>query len=372
MVSVGIIAIATVALAGWWYMYIYENVSLPRYSETETVYNVLMTENAAFADGDRLLRNGLPDTAVPKFKEALRYAKDPEQEGQIMFKLAAAIEKSEEFESRLEAVPVFKEIATNPAYTNITRAYAVQQLANMFYTYGDSRLTEEIFKDEPFKSYLDRGNLSLSYRRLFGHSSALYPLALSEFRIADWYANTILKLQALSNGENATTTERIARYKEIMKVKMANGDRDIERIQDNPNENAVVPGALMRKGVVIAKMRQMGDLSFGDMEPVFQRVINLYVLNGISKEDGYTRYYYALYLAKFYGTERVTDIRKLLSKFYETDIYRNTRVAIFFKNEQKNVLHVKEELVLLASLDPKFKAYLMLLGWENADFTERQ
>ncbi len=371
--GIGVVAlvIAAAMIGGLWYVYMWK--TQPSYTDTRTSYSVLIKENLAFAEGETLMRARKPDLAVPRFRDALSYAKDSTQEIRIMFRLAVAIEHSETFEGRLKAIPVYKEIGANPAYTNIAQAYAIQQLANMFYIYGDNEITEAVFKDEPYKQFFVAGDVSLSYRNLYEYSSSLYPLAISELRIAGWYAGEVLRLHTASSANmNAATREQIARYKETVRTRIASADRDILRIQTNPNDNTPMTAILMRKGVIIGNLQLTGDTSFGDMEPFFQRVLSLHALSGDQWADGYTRYYYALYLSRLYGNERVDDVRKILSNFYQNDAYRNSQVEIFFKNERRNTLGVQKQLGTLASIDPKFKEYLSSLGWELADFMNRQ
>lgn len=369
-IGIGITALTVAILVGWWYMYVTKYQA--RYTDTKTVYSVLIIENQAFAEGNSLLRAGKPDLAIPKFEEALRYSQDPTQEGQIKIKLALAIEMTGDYGNPQKSVPLLKEIAANPAYTNITRAYAVQEMAQIFYTYVDKRISAEIFKDEPYKSLWVQGAINLSYRHLYERASSFYPLALSELRIADWYATQVVDLheKAIGGVEDTTVNARIAQYKDVVRQKIASAERDLERIKGNSNESPQAKVALFREGIIIAKMQLTGDESFGDMEMTFKRALDVYAALGTPQEDGYVRYYYAQYLARLYGPSREDDVRGILSKFYTTDLYQGALATIFFKNERNNIVGAKKQLVLLASLDPKFKDYLLSLGWKAADFVK--
>ena len=63
------------------------------------------------------------------------------------------------------------------------------------------------------------------------------------------------------------------------------------------------------------------------------------------------------------GEKRADDIKKLLGDFYQKDVYKNTTIVRFIKNEKNNGLGQKSDIILLAKIDAKFHDFLLSLGW---------
>ena len=363
---VGAVVIVAVLVLVGFNFFLKQSFEQPKVDYTDkNVYGVLVDTNQAFARGEELI-NSDPKSALLQFQSALSNSKDLIQEGQIKFKIAQATENTGDY---AHAIALFKEIATNPNYTNITRAYSIQEMGMLFYSYSDPQMTTEIFSTPPFSSLYVATSTSLSYRHLFEYTSSIYPLAISELRIADWYASAADTL-ALSSGA-ASSTQQINTYKTIIGQKIKSAQADITRIRNNENENVYLGPSLMREAVVVAKMQLIGDSSFGDMDTLFKQTLNFYSLYTNVGVDGYARYNYALYLARIYGDSQTSAIQQLLSNFYTSNVYHKTAVETFFKNERSNGTGSKVYLVKLASIDPKFKAYLMSLGWQASDFGKK-
>jgi len=241
-------------------------------------------------------------------------------------------------------------------------------MAAAFYISGDARYTNEIFKDQPYTALYTASDVSQSYRNLFGYATSLYPLAYSELRIAFWYANQIVP--ASSNGVAPVTLspDQVSSYKNIIRQDIASADKDIARIQNDPNQNGIIPALIQREAVVAGKMQITGDDSFGDAETLFKEDLALYASTTPPGSDGFTRYYYAAYLAHRYGKSRAADIENILAPLYTDAPYKGTPSAHEFGTERNNILGDKPNLQLLASIDPKFKTYLISLGWTATDF----
>lgn len=389
-VIVAAFLIIGMALGGFW-LYL-ERKAL---GQVPNSFGVLMTESQAFREGENLLRSGMPEQALEKFTQALRGVSDPLQEGQIKFKIAVATGDSAEGTNYLAAIPLYKEIAANTAYSKVMRAQAVEEMGLIFTRYADEEVTNLIFSTEPYTSMRDPKNTWLSYRRLFEYASSLYPLAISELRVADWHANKVLTnartltkkanipLASFSTNEGRDSIRKVLisegkdpdtvlnpliEDERIIAERIANADADIERIRDLPNENRELPAILQRKGVILSRMQQAGNDSFGDAEETFKRSLELYASANNTANDGYARYYYAQFLMNKHGSARHEDVRAILSPFYTTNTYNGGAVEHFFRSERSNVLSAKSTLVQLAGIDPRFKLYLMNLGWKEEDF----
>jgi hypothetical protein len=241
----------------------------------------------------------------------------------------------------------------------------------------------------------DPNNVPVSYRKLFEYASELYPLAISELRVAFWHANELVRVaKKLATAADIPLTSVIPRMEElslwetlateeqkdargmqgefmnsvrIVRDRIRRADADIERIKDNPNENGDIPEILQRKAVIGMRMLSIGDVSFDDPGPLLVQVMNIFATRGQKTEDGYTRYYYAQYLLDKDTKPTVEQLSGVLSPLY-TEEYTQSSVQKFFANERANVLGVKSTLVRIAQAEPKFREHLQKLGWKDADF----
>jgi hypothetical protein len=230
---------------------------------------------------------------------------------------------------------------------------------------------------------------------LFEYATSIYPLAISELRVADWYSSQIvavtrsatkkvgyqpfefgagdagvqLSAEAAARGEDFTASlEKLENARAIVVQRLENADIDIQRIEKFPNEQVQLPSIMQRKAIIVGRMQQVGDNSFGDAEDLFKQALALFAASSVPQSDGYARYYYAQFLNDAYGGLRRADINTLLSPLYTSDIYAGEPVEYFLKNEKENRLNVKAGLTELATMDQGFKSYLISLGWKESDF----
>ena len=125
--------------------------------------------------------------------------------------------------------------------------------------------------------------------------------------------------------------------------------------------------ALLRKAVIIGKMQAMGNSEFGSLDESFNTALNAYATR--PGADGYVRYYYADALSNQSGEVPTARIREILAPLYsDREVYKNSSVGSFLKNERKNVLKVRRNIVKLAKIDPKFHDMLLTYGWKESDF----
>jgi hypothetical protein len=337
-----------------------------RYAGDKTSYEILMEENPSFRTAQELSRQGDRSAARTAYEEALTVAQDPVQEGQIKIKIANLYQNAVENGEYRTAIPLLKEIILNESYPRITRAYALQQMTTLYFSYADPVITEEIFRDQPFASAYDPRDIDLSYHRLLLQASSLYPLALIELRIADRSAYALS--DSLLGGQPETSAQ-LQNYRDDIAFRLANANRDIERIKFDENEKGGLPAILQRKAIVVARLAAAGE-DFGDWEQSFEDLLALHSLRGPQSGDGYAIFHYARFLARIGGEARHDDVRALLAKLHGENVavYKGSKFEVYVRNEKDNVLGVKSDFVLLASIDPDFKAYLKGLGWSDTDF----
>ncbi|MDO8514304.1 MAG: hypothetical protein Q7S50_02050 [bacterium] len=354
IIGLVLLSFTTLGVFGLWYLGFFQQTSPYRYQTALDGYNQLTADNPAFVSAIQLQKSGAYSSAGAQFRNALAGTSNPVEQAVIKFWLVNA---DEPIGNYAEAVSVLKEIAADKnAYSLHTRASAVQRMAWMFYRYGDPRITEEIFKDEPYSDFVVKGDSSLTYRHLFEYATSLYPLALSELYIANWYSSQLAK-DPVSHPE----------YKEIIRQKIKLADSNLDQIRGDSTQAYMLVYSLERRAIIVGRMTQLGDTSFGDPEKDFADLLNLFSVYHL-QYDATTRFQYAVYLARTFGTVRSTDIRDILAPLNEDYEAHGISFASFLRNERENRLGAKNNVILLASIDPKFKQLVISLGWTEADF----
>ena len=371
-----LLLVGAIAFGAWWVMVGSRGAQIP-YSSELTPYAVLTQKNMAFVEAEQLVRGGDYSGARAKYIEALRYAQDSVQKSQIQYKMAAT---SEYLGDYVGAIRELKEIVADPSANDVFRSYAVMRMGSIFYVYGYGQnldpIVVETFKGEPYASFRKDGDIYLAYRRLYEYSSSFFPAALSEMRIADWYANDIRSRAASS------TYEELRPELDIVLKKIANAAKDAKRIEKDPNEIGLLPDIYMRQGEIIAKLaflaRAAGEpvltqakelgITFEIAESSYERALLLRTTQGAEKGlDGMERFMYASFLQRYFP-ERERDIREIIAPFYKTNVYKTAPVSIFLRAQSNADTWMNKSLVGMAAIDPQFKGFLFSMGWTETDF----
>lgn len=322
-------------------------------------FEVLIKDNEEFIRAEAFLKNDQWDLAEEHYRKALPLARNSDEEGQIFYKIAVMKTRRDPIGS----ISILKEIVANQDYSDRQKAYAVQHMGEIFRKNSSHEITRAIFIGEPYATFFKEGDADNAYRQLYEYAASFYPLALSEIRAAHWYSNKILQLsekKSLSEEEKKFISDSTDRIRFSLEA----ADQDIERTKNLPNAGALVPVALAIKAIVLADMFEAGDRSFPDPESAFKSAMEMGL---IWKDDSASRFNYAAFLARKGDESRRKDIIDLLDDFYtKPDIYVGR--ALMLTKERDNILGVKDDVVLLAKIDPAFKSFLLTLGWEASDF----
>jgi hypothetical protein len=320
---------------------------------------VLLANSDSFATAERLRNAGDAASAIPLYQKALAETTDIDQQGQIRYLIATSQDRTSTIGT---AIQELKDIAANPAYSALQRAYAVQKIGELFYRNTNQNLTSVVFSGAPYADFFKEKNKLLALRRLSEHANSFYPLAISELRAANWYAVDLIRL---SKKKPLTASDQVTWDADVAFVQSAltKADADISRTLHFTNASKLIPDALTHKAQVLGNLKVAG-VDAADPEVAFQTAIDAGIANG---NDLTPRYDYAIYLAREYGTSRATDIQKHLSVIY-SNLEKNNGFKIFFENEKRNATGGKATMVKLASIDPEFKKALLSLGWKNTDF----
>ena len=324
-----------------------------QYESAKSAHDTLKSVSPAYAKANQLRLAGKYADAAKAYRSALVGVTDVAQRTEIKFWLAFSDSVSGNY---VDAVAMYKEIAAaSTTLSRLVRAHAVQNLALMYYRFGDPVITKELFKSYPYKRFYNPKYIPLSYRNVFDYAASLYPLALAEAYSAEWYANRLL----------AGTTTR-PDYKVVIREKLQLAEKDIESVRNDASQRNTFLIALERRAVVLGKMRRIGDTSFADPDEAFKELLNYYVTSRMNN-DGTARLQYAYYLVRAYGKDRAADIQDVLAPLIVAPNGRDVVVDAFLKNERLNRLGARSNLTLLASIDPAFKELLQSYGWTATD-----
>ncbi|MBT9164740.1 MAG: hypothetical protein DDT23_00745 [candidate division WS2 bacterium] len=317
----------------------------------------LLETNPQYVSGEQLRQEGNLEEAILKYQEALLYA-DRDDKGQVDYKVALS---KLEWGAIPEGIEHLKRIAANTEYNNFVRSYAVSAMGNFYYARREQIYTDEIFKDGVYKSFYDPNDVNKSYRRLYEYASSFQPTAISELRIARWYSSKILHLQSTPSSDSQ---EIIEEYKKIIRKNLAVANQDHERII-RFDRKSIVP-VLFNRAIVLSDLSISGDDSFGNPETVFDTALDYLAKNPSLNSEMVVSFYKANYLSRK-ANPNVVDIKKLLSRIYNEPNIAQTNFYISLRNERnENAANteLRRDSVNLSAIDPKFKAFLVELGWK--------
>jgi len=313
--------------------------------------------------------------AVSAFGRALAATQDPAQKDIALYALAMATSSAGD---TLAAIPMLKQVAADTIASSLTRAYAAQGLGqianNNTFSPRHQSIMAEIFKDEPYKDMLVAGDEALSIRHVFDYASSIYPLAISELRIADWY------MKALQFNNLSTTTDPGRTYVAIAQEKMQSADLDVLRTTNLPTRS-MIPTALSSEAVVGGELALAGVVSPYGAAQLYQQAIDSFsTYDPLPGHDSTVRFNYAGFLALVWGTARAADIHSAISPLYldpaaytgSALLHTLTSLASMPSTDMGTTT---AEIIMLrareiAVNDAGFRNLLMGLGWRAGEFEQ--
>ncbi|MBS4052614.1 MAG: hypothetical protein KGZ69_15645 [Methylomonas sp.] len=318
-----------------------------------------MNENTAYAEAESFFASGQYGQAKIKYLEALLDARDPIQESQIEFKIALSAEKSGDYP---DAITRYKMIIGKATSYRFTRAASAQQLMLMVMEPAAQRYLPLISADAPYSEIVVAGDREMTKKNMAEYASSFYPLALPELIAATWYGQQLLT--AVREGGMSTSTA--LQYGEKIRQKVENVEKDIVRIQNDPNERRLIPDVMNRKAILYGLLTGLRQVSIDNARAAFETAIQMNAVNGPG-QDGFSRYFYAFFISQV-PTLGSSDIQAVLRPVYTDPAYVGSPVVTFFMGEKNNALRQKANITAVAQKDADFKAFLMTIGWTGADF----
>jgi hypothetical protein len=255
-----------------------------------------------------------------------------------------------------EGVDILKRLAENENNNNLIRGKAMEYLANFYDLYPDDNFEKKIFNDSFFSQFIrdDQNNISKAFKNLDEFTNSIYPNAASSYRIARWYSKELL------NNSTLSSSNRDAYFSKIQD-NLKKGDDLSKTLQSSLSYNALA----MR-----LKAQILENLYFAKQENVFSDEVETFykqplVLRANKVNDNfseplsvYSRFYYAVFLAKLDRNKRANDIRNILTPLYDVSIRNYTlfKFLKIIKDDNRNPYY--NDIAILSNIDPKFKSLM--------------
>jgi tetratricopeptide (TPR) repeat protein len=365
-----IIAIASILVIGCLF-FVYRFFLYPTKITVATPQNIssslhyeLVSEIPEY--GKAAERMGVRDyiEAEKLYRSALEKARDPKEYGQILYKVGTALYAQGKY---LDAVDVFKEVATLPEYEKIGRAYAVMQLGQIYSQTNDDLIWSQIVSTEPFAS-LNVGSRQASLVALYKYSATLYPLAISELRVAHGLAQEVNRLSHRSTRTEADE-KKLNEYLQEITLRTSRADADIERTQDDKNANGLIPSALLRKAMIFSELAFAGYIEHSVAIDAFEKAQNAWIASG--GNDSFLRLRYAEYLLTLDSELYKTNIQQLLQPIVvlKDGHTGNPPILVSLKNLRGKPQEELSKTVRTLALEySDFRELLLTVGWKESDF----
>lgn len=300
------------------------------------------------------------DKAISLYEDALTNSSNSEVRAQIEYEIGVV---QNYMNDPIGAIRRLKTVANNTDYSPLIRAYAIQQMGEVFYWRSDPATFDEIFKDDPYTNMFVPDKPSTSLKNLFEYASSFYPLAYAELKTAQFYANKILNVQTAGltvSSEGLSIDE----MKILIRQKVENAEKDIEDIKKLYPTDTRISSAIQRKAIIAGLIYRAGDPFLGDPRILFEQARQGELIRGNFNQAAFTTYHFASFLAQIGSIGNKEEVQALLEDFYEDGKFAKTTTFYdFLKNEGGAISTSRENILLLAEIDPKFKNLIISLGW---------
>lgn len=317
----------------------------------------LAKDNPAFSAGYAALREGRYEDAIAQFTIALETVTDPQLRVAVQSMLAVANMRAQH---QIEAIKVLQEIAaTDIPQTSRARAFAIQQMGHLFYTYGSrADIREALFGEAPYAALYVEDNAAQTLVNIFEYSIQYYDLAASLYELVDLNAGMLVAAGKTVGSE--ATMNKIQDY-------LVRAEPDVAYMRSHPTLYLQLQEALALKAYGLGKLAEAGYVGESDAFQAFDDSLEAYQ-GAPGGAGGSVRYYYAAQLARMHGEAQKDKIISVLSPLYTSEIYRGAQIEHTLRRKDFANRWQDHNLKLLIDIDPQFKAYLSSIGWTTADF----
>ncbi len=307
--------------------------------------------------------------AIPDLEKLIDSSLPKEREAQAKTLLALAYYYGAEPDAP-KAISLLKETATNENYPKLERAIAVQYIAEIADDYGELFAQQHIFIGQPFENFYKDKNLSLAIRKLNEWADSLWPIPIPNYRIADWYAERLVR----DKFSPYLTEKKREEYQSILNQRLTKANTIFANVpMESWNQDRLMLSYLLR-AKILGKLYvvQKDQTVKAEADKYFLLALEVYKKYFLPKGTGYAvPFHYAAFLTETNLEPNPEKINSLLTPIYEQPRGSNFSFSFFnFLEREKNSTHDKHyhkrEILLLAKSNSRFGDLLKNLGWTEA------
>jgi len=346
-------------------VFLYEQnfVAQPSHPSNQDLWYETLQDNPAFALALQEEGQGDYGAGAESVKQALASAAKSDQMQLLAVYLGVAYGYAGDYQN---AVTQLEQVVATNSDTPDTRAFAAEQLALAYSRNPAANSVLAMLQQPAYKSLYVATSTNLTARGLFLYATAIKPLPLSEYNIANTFATSIFN-QSLVGTTSPAGKAQFASLEQKLKNRLLAGDAALATLDQVPYPS-YEPEAQALKALVLGKLQIMGDTSLGDASQAYTTALASYALQGA--QDGQVRIWYASFLAAAYGTSRLADIESVLAPIYQDPTHRGVTVVSTLQSYVGALnSSSKRSLATLAAIDPQFRTFLQSLGWTAKDFS---
>jgi len=310
--------------------------------------------------------------AIPELEKILENPTSPEIEAASRVLLGLAYIYGSDRDA-VTGIEILKDVAVRNNYPKVQRAIAVQYIAEVAGSYPEDFAKQHVFVGQPFESFYKNGNFSVALRKLDEWADELFPIAVPNYRIAHWYAEQLMR-----NKINPYLSQpKEKQYFAILKQRLERADALFKKVPMNSwNQDRLLRSYLLRART-LGKLYLIngGDAVKSEAEKYFQLALEVNNKHFAPKGLGMAApFHYAAFLAETASNNQVDikdKIKSLLEPIYGAPRDRNRAFFSFLEREKEDAHaghYHRREIILLANIDPRFKALLKNLGWTDSQF----
>ncbi len=331
-----------------------------------------------------LHKSGEFEKAITALEGALEDAEESDTLKQARIRAIIAFDKyfKGSPEQKIEAVNDLKAMIEDTSFSTHLRSQLMNGLVDLITATNDEDFARNvIFTGDPYQNILKNanGDIPTAIRLLYERSIEINPNSVAYLWNAYWYVQQLIRNQNLSQ-------EQRTRYLGAAKEKLAEGGalivRDVaiaEATTFIPKKSRAIRPYFYQASVAGA-LAILNEYDAKSAEELFKQTLALHKdedLADFAVFDSYlrVRFQYAAVLASIAGKSRQSDIRELLKPMAKLAEPEGSKYPFKFKllNEyqqslKKDPARIRfidyREVILLAGLDPDFKAVMEKIGWK--------
>lgn len=276
-----------------------------------------------------------------------------------------------------QGISQIKRVIADESLSGRTRAWALSVMTNAYYHGRDKKALQLIFDDSGiYKEAMEGGDIN----NIHDLEEALHRLYL----IADtWdtyhYLSYVIALQPANDLLDNPSLTDAQKKNDLQSLKdgIREGDKmaslEAARSDFLPYATMWVLARQFRffNLLVLARYDQSYEQ---DAQAAYEELMTIYAAypdnQPLKMLSGYTRFYYAAYLAEVYGAKRAQDIASIIKPTTSAEQAYQLSVWRFYQNEmtrdKADRNHNEKFILSVATYDADFDAFLISRGWKKA------